>query len=144
MTKFWETLMSKVATLDIETVRHRRNLDIKVQNFDIVISLSRRFIDIDKCSFDICIQYYSFEIRYRISCSSISVLICLGCCSSCSVLDTDCCVHCTHFIVHQTFDDTPVWGVYWRGMYCPLRILSWPPSSAAAGATGPGAAGAAP
>jgi hypothetical protein len=48
------------------------------------------FLDIDKCSFDIYIRYRSFERRCRMSCSSISVFLCLGCCSSCSVLDTDC------------------------------------------------------
>jgi hypothetical protein len=46
----------------------------------------------------------------------------------------------TLLIVHQAFDDT-LWG-----LHCPLltlRAASSPPSSAAAGATGPGAAGAA-
>jgi hypothetical protein len=44
-------------------------------------------------------------LRYRISCSSImiKVFICLGCCSSCSVLDTDCRVHISLRINHRTW-----------------------------------------
>ena len=34
------------------------------------------FLDIDKCSFDIYIRCQSFLIRYRMSCSSISVFHC--------------------------------------------------------------------
>jgi hypothetical protein len=48
----------------------------KLQNFDIAIYRYRRFLDIDKFSFDIYIRYRSFELRYRISCSSIPVLFC--------------------------------------------------------------------
>ena len=51
------------------------------------------FLDIDKCSFDIYIRCQSFFIRYRMSCSSISVFLCLVCCSSCSFRDTHCRVH---------------------------------------------------
>ncbi len=88
-----ETSISKFKTSisfypDIE-----ENVDIEVQNFDIVISRYRRFLDINKCSFDVCIRCRSFLIRYRMSCSSISVFLCLVCCSSCSFRDPHCRVH---------------------------------------------------
>jgi hypothetical protein len=83
----------EVQNLDIVISRYRRNFDIDIQNFDIVISRYRRFLDIDQYSFDIYIRFQSFELRHRMSGSSISVFLCLGCCSSCSVLDTYCRVH---------------------------------------------------
>ena len=101
----------EASKIDIDAPRYRRNIDIEVQNFDIVISRYRtkrryrvselryRYIPISKISRyrKMLLRYlYTMSrllIRYRISCSSISVFLCLVCCSSCSFRDTHCRVH---------------------------------------------------
>ncbi len=103
--RYWRIFDIDGWNFDIDAVRYRRNIDIKDQNFDIVIFRYRRFIDISTNGppisvYDIealCFDIEFLVLRYRCFFVGSS----LGCCSSYSVLDTDCGVHITLWINHR-------------------------------------------
>jgi hypothetical protein len=80
-----------ISNLFISISTHHDIEETSISNYKTSVSVYtdiEDFLDIDQSSFNIHVRYRSFALRYRMLCSSISVLSCLGCCSPCSVLDT--------------------------------------------------------